>query len=767
MINRIQLLRNIGLFDSVDTTASILLTRLVLTYAENGRGKTTLAAILRSLATGDPIPITERRRLAAQHPPHVVLDCEGGPPDAMFQDGAWNRTLDGLVVFDDVFVDENVYSGLAVGSNHRKKLHELVLGARGVALSRRLRGLVERVEQHNRGLRTTAAAIPEQARGGLSVDDFCALAERPEIDGEIQATELALTAAREQEPVQNTSLFETLELPAFDLEAIDSLFAEDLPSLDAAAAERVDAHVNTLGAGGEQWIAEGMRRTPEPVPGAGSATCPFCKQDLAASPVIVHYRAYFSEAYADLKRRIGDALGRVRRTHGGDVPAGFERAVRVAGERRRFWSRFCNVPEVEIDTAAIIRDWSAAREAVASALEAKQAAPLEATELDQDARNAVATYEAHRRGVADLSALLIRSNDSIRVVKERAAEANAGTIAANLARLRATKARHTREIAPSCKAYLDEKAAKARTEQERDQLREELDDYRTDVFPQYQMAVNRYLQRFNAGFRLDSVISGSTRGGPACTYSVVINNSPVPVTGGTPSPGQPSFRNTLSSGDRNTLALAFFFASLDQDPGLASKVVVIDDPISSLDDHRSLTTVQETRRLAERAGQVIVLSHNKLFLWRIWEGADRTWCTALAVVRDGEGSTIRRWDVDQDSVTEHDRRHAMLRAYLADGTPDSREVARAIRPVLESFLRVACPEHFPPGTRLGRFQGLCADRAGSDRENLDGATTRELGDLKEYANRFHHDTNAAWETEAINEGELRGFVERTLRFAKR
>jgi len=38
---------------------------------------------------------------------------------------------------------------------------------------------------------------------------------------------------------------------------------------------------------------------------------------------------------------------------------------------------------------------------------------------------------------------------------------------------------------------------------------------------------------------------------------------------------------------------------------------LIDDPISNLDEHRALTTVQEIRRLAERAAQVIVLSHNK------------------------------------------------------------------------------------------------------------------------------------------------------------
>lgn len=63
-----QLLRNIGLFDSLSAGGNIPLSRHSLIYAENGREKTTLAAIMRSLATGDPLPISERRRLAAQHP---------------------------------------------------------------------------------------------------------------------------------------------------------------------------------------------------------------------------------------------------------------------------------------------------------------------------------------------------------------------------------------------------------------------------------------------------------------------------------------------------------------------------------------------------------------------------------------------------------------------------------------------------------------------------------------------------------------------------
>src|SRR5262245_52620779 len=171
MINRLQLLRNIGQFDSVSSGANIPLARLTVVYSENGRGKTTLAAVLRSLATGDPLPIAERRRLAAQHPPHAVLECSGGPPPAVFQNNTWNRTLTDVVVFDDVFIDENVHSGLAVQPHHRQNLHELILGAPAVALSRQLQQLVERIEQHNRELRAKERAIPAGDRGPFSVEE--------------------------------------------------------------------------------------------------------------------------------------------------------------------------------------------------------------------------------------------------------------------------------------------------------------------------------------------------------------------------------------------------------------------------------------------------------------------------------------------------------------------------------------------------------------------------------------------------------------------
>src|SRR3546814_683927 len=215
---------------------------------------------MRSLATGDPLPISERRRMAAQHPPHVVVDCIGGPPAAIFQNGAWNRSLPNVAVFDDIFIDENVYSGLSVDTEHRQRLHELILGVRGVALNDELRRELVRIEEHNAELRVRGAAIPAEARGTIAVDAFCDLAPRDDIDAAIETAERNLAAAGQQDAVREARLFEPLTLPGLDVDALVALLARDLPALDGAAADQLQAHFAHIGDEAEAWVAGGMER---------------------------------------------------------------------------------------------------------------------------------------------------------------------------------------------------------------------------------------------------------------------------------------------------------------------------------------------------------------------------------------------------------------------------------------------------------------------------------------------------------------------------
>lgn len=764
-VDRIQLLRNIGQFDNVATGTQLPFGKLTLMYAENGRGKTTLATILRSLSSGDANLVSERQRLGSQHPPHIIVARQGTAPH-MFQNGAWSQPLPHIAVFDDAFVAQNVCSGIEVETAHRQNLHELILGAQGVQFNVTLLQYIASVEQHNRTLREKSDAIPAAVRGDLSVDTFCALRADPDVDRKIEQAERNLAAAKAADAIQRQDVFPHLVVSGYDTEGINALLALDLPALEAAAAARVQAHFASLGEGGEAWVSQGMNRIGPASIGKDHDVCPFCAQDLSGSALIPHYQAYFSNAYKELKTEIAETIAAINVAFSGDAPAAFERRVRNAEQIREFWAPFTrDVPVIEVDTAAIGSVWNAAREAVISKLRAKQASPLEPFELSKEEHAAIAAFHHERERVQALSNRLVTTNVDLAKVKEIAAGANIAALTADLQNFVRVRTRHTDPIAGLCTAYLAEKQAKTATEALRDQARNALDQYRQRVFPAYQNAINDYLGRFNAGFRLGAVASVNNRSGSSANYNVVINNTPVSLT----TENGPAFRNTLSAGDRNTLALAFFFASLDHDPSLADKIVVIDDPMTSLDEHRSLTTVHEMRALHDRVGQMIVLSHSKPFLLGVWNGADRGASrTAIRIARQGAGSTLSAWDVTQDAATEHDRRHALVSDYIANGGPATeRETAQALRPILEAFMRVAFPASYPPETLLGPFLGLCRQRVRTADEILSQADITELEALKDYGNRFHHDSNPAWQTAVINDQELTAFCRRTLAFARR
>ncbi len=587
----------------------------------------------------------------------------------------------------------------------------------------------------------------------------------PDIDRAIEAAERQLAAARDADAVRTHAAFLPFQLPELDLTEVEEVLQRDLPNLQNEAVEQVKAHLAQLGPNGESWVGDGMTKIRTASEGREKDVCPFCAQDLDGSPLIRHYEAYFSQAYADFRLAIENRGTAISTAHGGDVPAAFERAIRVAIQTQEFWTRFTNIPAIDMDTAAIARAWNKAREAVLQPLRNKLGAPLDRMNLSDKAKDAVAEFDRWRGKVKALSDRLQMHNRDIAVVKEQSAVAEVAALVRDVDHLKATKARHAEPHATRCGAYLHERTAKLNTETLREQARADLDNYRQNIFPAYEAAINDYLQRFNAGFRLARVGSVNTRAGSACQYSVVINNfeiSPTATTG-------PSFRNTLSAGDRNTLALAFFFASLDQDPALAQKIVVIDDPMTSLDEHRSLTTVQEIRRLFGRVDQVLALSHFKPFLCALWSDTDQTLRSAAAVTRHADGSTISEWDVNRDSETEHDRRYELVRHYLAVGNQaESRKVAEALRHILEAFFRIAYAPDFPPGSVIGaHFMPKCRQRAGTSDEIISQRDIDELQDILDYANRFHHDTNPAYETEAINDQELSQFARRTLLFIQR
>lgn len=76
-------------------------------------------------------------------------------------------------------------------------------------------------------------------------------------------------------------------------------------------------------------------------------------------------------------------------------------------------------------------------------------------------------------------------------------------------------------------------------------------------------------------------------------------------------------KQCLSDGEKTALGFAYFLSKFENELDETSKtnaIVVIDDPISSLDENRLYSTAHLIKDMFEKTKQLIVLSHNFLFL---------------------------------------------------------------------------------------------------------------------------------------------------------
>lgn len=374
------------------------------------------------MRTTTPAIVEERHRLGAQHPPHIRLTSSS--VQHFYQNGAWSISNDKIIVFDDAFVAQNVCSGIEIDNDHCRNLHELIIGSQGVALNKSLQVQVKKIEEHNAEIRNLAADIPASVRGSLTVDQFCKLKVRNDIDEAIADIDRKINAAQILDEVQKHSNFENFALPKFNVDGLNALLSRGLPELEADSVEGVRDHLANAGRNAETWVAEGLPRVAAITETTGRNDCPFCAQDLGSSPVIRHYQAYFSDSYTRLREEVAERGKALNHGFGDDVAAAYERAIARLNEARTFWSRFADMPEQTFDTAATVRALNAARDAVREMLLKKHAAPFETSTLGQEELGAIEAYEALRQEHIEAMKVFEEANAKVARIKHQTASSN-------------------------------------------------------------------------------------------------------------------------------------------------------------------------------------------------------------------------------------------------------------------------------------------------------------------------------------------------------
>ncbi len=757
MLRKIISIKNVGRFLNYSASGDVELRRYNLIFAENGRGKTTLCAILRSLGSGEPAGVLGRSTLGTGDVPDVKMLLDGGT--ATFRNGVWSAMVPDLAIFDSTFVSENVYSGDTVDLEHKRNLYRVIVGKQGVDLALQIDDLDAASRAKSTDIREKLAAVQALVPQGLAVEAFLTLQEDPAIDAKIAEKERELQAVKEADQIKSRAALSELALPAFPT-GFETLLGKTIEGIAADAERRVvgQIKIHAMHDQGETWLSEGLGYIQD-------NNCPFCGQALdgVAAALIGAYKAYFSEAYNGLRAQIAALRQGIENGFGDREIAKVERALDQNAAGLEFWSRYCEIaaPALAGGEGAAGEALRTIRQAALALLDRKAARPLEHVAPDAAFTAAKAVLAATQAGAATYNQAVRAANGTIAAKKAATAAADVRAVESALTRLRGMKKRHEPDATAACQAYESAQSDKKALEKQKEDVRKKLDDYTKQVMGRYEQTINRLLDDFNAGFRITGTRHGYPGGVASSSYQILINDTTVDLGDERTRLDRPSFRNTLSSGDKSTLALAFFLAQLDHGPDKAAKIVVFDDPFNSQDSFRKNCTVQKIKKCGEACAQVIVLSHDDRFLKLIWDRlahlpAERK-CLRFARVglRD---TTVSEWEIEVATQAQFLADRQALADYYNSAEGHPRDVVNKIRPVLEAYCRNLYTSQFTPADSLGAI--IAKVRNAGPAHPL-AAILDDLESLNAYTTPYAHGRPDA-ATAAIDDNELHGFVKRTL-----
>lgn len=760
MINKILSIKNIGKFNSLVPIGDTSFQKLVLIYAENGQGKTTLCSILRSLHANNPSIIQERRTLGAANHEESSVQVLIDNKTIEFKKNNWSMPYPNIAIFDAAFIHENIYEGDSIDNDQRRRLYNVVIGGQGVILAKEIDKFTSLIDEENKEIRDNKKIIDVVLPSSMSIDTFILLQKYEKIEEKIKnkSEEIAKTtrAMEHINEIARKPLLKTIALPQLPDAFFQTLDCK-LENIITDAERRVRSHIlkHQMGANGEMWLSQGVSYT-------NRDACPFCGQDISSNELISIFRSFFNKTYKTQKDNV-DGLSRIVSNAIGNVPIA-ERQEIISSNiaLMEFWRQFAIISFPEVDFSIIRNKYKELEESANIIVRRKQQSPIDEIEYDESFINARGNVDALAQIFEEYNDGIISCNKIIeQKKKEMQSPGNVSQLKNDLARLEAQKKRYDNDIAMACQKYSEASARKKQYERDKENARKAMDDYCRNIFPIYESVVNEFLGVFNAGFRLVETKYDYMGKTPRTTFQIRINNNDVNIVNPKPDELKPTFRTTLSSGDKSALALAFFLSLLKQEgENLKEKIIIFDDPFNSQDQFRRTCTQQKIVSISSIAKQVIVFSHDPHFLKLIKDSYKKTHTKVLRINYNNHENHIMECDIDNEVSDIYYKSHWRLREFHERKEGDLMNVARTIRPYLEGWLRRHYPGRFGETEWLGDF--LEKIRLASDDDGLSHSKQdlQELSEINDYAKKFHH---SGMEDIPLIKEELFGFVKRTLR----
>jgi wobble nucleotide-excising tRNase len=686
MITKIKRLKNIGKFYDFATKGSGLdWHKNTFLFAPNAYGKSTLVNVFRSLRENDPKLIRARKTLSSIESPEAVLIVDG--VNHIFNGTRWDKSCSEFQIFDVPFVHANILTD-EIEHEHRKNIHKIIIGAEGVKLAEELSTLKTQEKSKRQQFERLRSQFNTAGIVHHTLDAFLAIpaTEEAAVPLRIAGLEKDIKSKETESQVRTLSLPRPITTPAFDLSSTRTLAAGKLSTEHKAAEKRVLAHIQKNIADksrAKQFIRTGLDLLQE--------DCPFCGQDLrTAIELLDAYREFFHEAFRTFQAELSQTMSQLDRWNIENELTSLISSHNANTATVRQWDPYIG-KEVLTDASVFVEDarkkLTDSRAKVLAELEKKQKEPNSDCDLSHfdvmvaELKALSAQVDAYNEAVANF---VIKAEGYI----DELPKSDIDVLRQSLAKEREIEKRFKPEWKRWATDYPVVKKDAADLLRKKDAKQKDLETYTVSIFRMYQKRINELLETLGADFTLTD-LTGKTDDRANESYSdfgFLILEKKVPLKAR--QDDLPCFKNTLSEGDKSSLAFAFFIASLEKTPDLYKQVVILDDPLSSLDDTRREATAGALLELSPKLNQLCVFTHKKDFLWMVYDKIPDN--NVLQVRSDKtNGSWIEPLDVEEDRKSKHAKTIEAMQRYVNEDfgqTPDMMQgnIRKAFEVVLKT-----------------------------------------------------------------------------------
>lgn len=752
MLERIHNIEGIGLLHHASGSA-FGLKKATLIYADNGLGKSTLASIIRSCSINDSNLILRRKTIDGVNDPKVVLQFDNGQTST-FQNGNWDNSRPEFLVFDSDFVEQNVYAGGNVSADQRRNLLQFALGESAVLAQREYDQADENSRASASELREIVSKL-EVLHNGLTLSQFKLISDVPDAEEQIATLNERIIDAQNISSIQAKALPQKLVEPELNIDSFFRIISTSLENIDLEAEQKVMNHINSHNKPNlEKWVSDGHDFGEE-------ENCLFCNQSLEGVQLIEAYRSYFNNDYNQLKSSVAQLDSNVAAICSEGIVYDLKAKFSTASAVIDGWQEHLSIVPPEFDDAKAIKSLRDIRGSLEILCEAKKNNLLESIGTEEDKRNLTEKWNIIIDVINECNNSIEKAIKEITSYKENLASVNIEDLKLQIRNLEWSKIRHRQEVLNLLVQYDEALANNKVIKQVKEEKKDSLNQIMQATLMNYKDRINQLLRGFGAQFTIPN-IDFNYRGGLSSDYGLQMRGSNISLSGGIP-----DFKTSLSESDKRTLAFAFFIASAESDINLANKIILIDDPMSSLDLNRKQQTRIVLKRLHDNCEQIIIMAHDIHFLRNFQEDVIRSANPQdVRTIRfksvSNRYSDFDTVDLKKECESSYFRAHRILCDYKNGNTSSKTEVARSIRPMLEGYLHRRFPGLINEGLLFGKIiQAINRAQTPSPlvyAKNI----TNELNQINQYAGQFHHDTNPAADQVQIVDGELLSFVERAI-----